>query len=85
MNDVAGNYIRLIDTADSIDEISEITNRAAWDVSITNQEYCEIYDYAVNKVRDLEVNEMKINKRKSAKKNGRMQRKRENNAGQGSQ
>lgn len=50
MNDVAGNYIRLIDTADSVDKISEITNRAAWDVSITNQEYCEIYDYAVNKV-----------------------------------
>lgn len=52
MNDIAGNYIRLIDTADSVDKISEITNRAAWDVSITNQEYCEIYDYAVNKVRD---------------------------------
>lgn len=52
MNDIVGNYIRLIDTADSVDEIPEITNRAAWDVSITNQEYCEIYDYAVNKVRD---------------------------------
>lgn len=57
MNDIAGNYIRLIDTADSVDRISEITNRAAWDVSITNQEYCEIYNYAVNKVRDKEVNE----------------------------
>ena len=52
MNDIVGNYIRLIDMADSVDKISEITNRAAWDVSITNQEYCEIYDYAVNKVRD---------------------------------
>lgn len=49
---VVEKYIRLIDTADSVDKISEITNRAAWDVSITNQEYCEIYDYAVNKVRD---------------------------------
>ena len=52
MNDVAEKYIGLIDTADSVDKISEITNRAAWDVSITNQEYCEIYGYAVNKVRD---------------------------------
>lgn len=52
MNDVAEKYIKLIDTAYSVDKISEITNRAAWDVSITNQEYCEIYDYAVNKVRD---------------------------------
>lgn len=61
MNDIVGNYIRLIDTADSVDEISEITNRAAWDVSITNQEYCEIYDYAVNKVRDWR--QMKMNGR----------------------
>lgn len=52
MNDVAEKYIRLIDTADSVDKISEITNRAAWGVSITNQEYCEIYNYAVNKVRN---------------------------------
>lgn len=52
MSNVVEKYIRLIDTADSVDKISEITNRAAWDVSITNQEYCEIYDYAVNKVRD---------------------------------
>ena len=51
MNDIVGNYIRLIDTADSVDKISEITNRAAWDVNITNQEYCEIYNSAVNKVR----------------------------------
>lgn len=60
MNDIAGNYIRLIDTADSVDKISEITNRAAWD-DITNQEYCEIYDYAVNKVRDWR--QMKMNGR----------------------
>lgn len=61
MSDIAGNYIRLIDTADSVDRISEITNRAAWDDGITNQEYCEIYDYAVNKVRDWR--QMKMNGR----------------------
>lgn len=52
MSDIAGNYIRLIDTADSFNRISEIIEHAAWDDGITHQEYCEIYDYAVNKVRD---------------------------------
>lgn len=52
MNDIMGNYIRLIDTADSVDRLTEITEHAAWDDGITDQEYCEIYNYAVNKVRD---------------------------------
>lgn len=52
MNDIAENYIKLIDSADSFNRISEITEHAAWDDGITHQEYCEIYDYAVNKVRD---------------------------------
>lgn len=52
MSDIAGNYIRLIDAVDSVDRILEITEHAAWDDGITNQEYCEIYNYAVNKVRD---------------------------------
>lgn len=51
MNDIAENYIKLIDTI-SVDRLTEITNRAAWDDGIPDQEYCEIYDYAVNKVRD---------------------------------
>lgn len=57
MNDIAGNYIKLIDTADSVDGISEITEHAAWDDGITHQEYCEIVKYAVNKIRSWEVNE----------------------------
>lgn len=54
MNDIAENYIKLIDTI-SVDRLTEITNRAAWDDGITDQEFQEIFKYAV--LRDLEVNE----------------------------
>jgi len=57
MNDIARNYIRLIDAVDSVDRISETTEHAAWDEGITNQEYCEIVKYAVNKFRSWEANE----------------------------
>ena len=53
MNDIVRNYIRLIDTV-SVDRLTEITNRAAWDDGITDQEFQEIFKYAV--LRDLEVN-----------------------------
>lgn len=56
MNDIAENYIKLIDTV-SVDGITEITEHAAWDDGISNQEYCEIVKYAVNKLRSLEANE----------------------------
>lgn len=55
MNDIAENYIKLIDTI-SVDRLTEITNRAAWDDGITDQEFQEIFKYAV--LRGLEVNEM---------------------------
>lgn len=54
MSDIAENYIKLIDTI-SVDRFTEITNRAAWDDGITDQEFQEISKYAV--LRDLEVNE----------------------------
>ncbi len=54
MNDIAENYIKLIDTI-SVDRLTEITNRAAWDDGITDQEFSEIFKYAV--LRDLEANE----------------------------
>jgi hypothetical protein len=54
MNDIAENYIKLIDTI-SVDRLTEITNRAAWDDGITDQEFQEIFKYAV--LRDLEANE----------------------------
>ena len=57
MNDIAGNYIRLIDSADSFNRISEITEHDAWDDGITHQEYCAIVEYAVNKIRSWEANE----------------------------
>ena len=56
MSDIAENYIKLMNTV-SIDRLTEITERAAWDEGITNQEYCEIVKSAVNKLRDLEVSE----------------------------
>lgn len=56
MNDIAENYIKLIDTI-SVDRLTEITNRAAWDDGITHQEYCAIVEYAVNKIRSWEANE----------------------------
>lgn len=55
MNDIAENYIKLIDSADSFNRISEITEHAAWDDGITDQEFQEIFKYAV--LRDLEANE----------------------------
>lgn len=45
-------YIKQIDNATDIDELTEIVEeRAAFDDTITNQEYCEIVDYALKKIR----------------------------------
>lgn len=56
MSDMAENYIKLINTV-SVDRLTEITEHAAWDEGITNQEYCEIVKYVVNKLRSWEANE----------------------------
>lgn len=46
-------YFDLIDNANDIDELTEIVEeRAAFDDSITNKEYCEIVEYANIKIRN---------------------------------
>ena len=52
MNDIVENYIRLIDTADSVDKISEITNRAAWDVALPIK---SIAKYMIMRLIKLEI------------------------------
>ena len=43
----------LIDKANDIDELTEIVEeRAAFDDSITNEEYCEIVEYANIKIKN---------------------------------
>lgn len=45
-------YFDLIDKANDIDELTEIVEeRAAFDGSITNKEYCEIVEYANIKIK----------------------------------
>ena len=45
-------YFDLIDKANDIDELTEIVEeRAAFDDSITNKEYCEIVEYANIKIK----------------------------------
>lgn len=46
-------YFDLIDNANDIDELTEIVEeRAAFDDSITNKEYCEIVEYANIKIKN---------------------------------
>lgn len=46
-------YFDLIDKANDIDELAEIVEeRAAFDDSITNKEYCEIVEYANIKIKN---------------------------------
>lgn len=46
-------YFDLIDKANDIDELIEIVEeRAAFDDSITNKEYCEIVEYANIKIKN---------------------------------
>lgn len=46
-------YFDLIDKANDIDELTEIVEeRAAFDDRITNQEYCEIVEYANIKIKN---------------------------------
>ena len=46
-------YFDLIDKANDIDELTEIVEeRAAFDDSITNKEYCEIVEYANIKIKN---------------------------------
>ena len=45
-------YFDLIDKANDIDELTEhVEERAAFDDSITNKEYCEIVEYANIKIK----------------------------------
>ena len=45
-------YFDLIDKANDIDELTEIVEeRVAFDDRITNQEYCEIVEYANIKIK----------------------------------
>ena len=46
-------YFDLIDKVNDIDELTEIVEeRAAFDDSITNKEYCEIVEYANIKIKN---------------------------------
>ena len=46
-------YIKLIDKANDLDELTEIIEeRAAFDETISNKEYCEIVEYANMKIKN---------------------------------
>ena len=47
------DYFDLIDKARNLDELTKIVEeRAAFDDSITNKEYCEIVEYAKVKIKN---------------------------------
>ena len=47
------DYFDLIDKARNLDELTEIVEeRAAFDDSITNKEYCEVVEYANIKIKN---------------------------------
>lgn len=43
-------YAERIDAAKSLEELENIIEEAADDDWITNEEYCRVYDYCVNRV-----------------------------------
>lgn len=42
-----GNYMEMLEKADSIDELEEIVENASFDYSISNNEYEMVYDRAI--------------------------------------
>lgn len=45
------DYIARIEKAKDLDELNIIVEQAAFDEELTNDEYCEIVEQAVNKAR----------------------------------
>lgn len=46
-------YIKQIDNATDIDEIAEIVEeRAAFDETISNKEYFQLFEYSLNKIKN---------------------------------
>lgn len=48
-------YIRQIDEAKALWEVDSIVEHSAYDDDLTNDEYCTIYGYALNKYRAIEA------------------------------
>jgi len=48
---MADGYIKMIDRADGIDDIDRIIENAAFNSSITNGEYEQVYKYGLQKVQ----------------------------------
>ena len=46
-------YAERIDHADSMEELENIIEEAADDTGITNEDYFAVYNYCVNRAREL--------------------------------